>query len=124
VTIQFTVPATNFGTGTASCNPGDYATGGGFYLDGTKEQAIQSHSNIINGPNPAGWYLQVYNSDNRDDTANAQVICQTPVTVAGIGVPEFGSFYVAIALGAILYFILSRRTTKRPLLGTTSATNS
>ena len=44
------------------------------------------------------------------------MVCQTPVTVAGVGVPEFGSLYAAIALGAVAYFMLSRRLTRRPTL--------
>jgi hypothetical protein len=46
----------------------------------------------------------------------AEVICQTPLTVAGIGVPEFGSLYVAIALGAVVYFVMSRRLARRPTM--------
>jgi hypothetical protein len=42
------------------------------------------------------------------------IICQSPITVAGVGVPEFGSLYVAIALGAVVYFMLSRRFGRRP----------
>jgi hypothetical protein len=44
------------------------------------------------------------------------VVCQTPITVAGIGVPEFGSLYVAIALGAVVYFVMSRRLARRPTM--------
>jgi hypothetical protein len=47
---------------------------------------------------------------------DAFAICQTPITVAGIGVPEFGSFYVAIALGAVVYFMLSRRLARSPTI--------
>jgi hypothetical protein len=43
-------------------------------------------------------------------------ICMTPVTVAGIGVPEFGSLYAAIALGAVVYFMLSRYSSRKPSL--------
>jgi len=39
-----------------------------------------------------------------------------PITVAGIGVPEFGSLYIAIALGAVLYFLLARRYSGRPTI--------
>jgi hypothetical protein len=46
----------------------------------------------------------------------AQVTCQSPITVAGIGVPQFGSLYVAIALGVVVYFILSRRYAGRPTI--------
>jgi hypothetical protein len=33
-----------------------------------------------------------------------------------VGVPEFGSLYVAIALGALVYFMLSKRYARRPLV--------
>ena len=36
-------------------------------------------------------------------------ICHSTLTVAGIGVPQFGSFYVAVALGAVVYFLLAKR---------------
>jgi hypothetical protein len=45
-----------------------------------------------------------------------EIICQTPVTVAGIGVPQFGSLYVAIALGAVAYFLMSRRFARTPTI--------
>jgi hypothetical protein len=46
-----------------------------------------------------------------------EIICQSAVTLpAGIGVPEFGSLYVAIALGAVVYFMMSRRFARRPTM--------
>jgi hypothetical protein len=36
-------------------------------------------------------------------------ICHSTLAVAGIGVPQFGSLYVAIALGAVVYFLLAKR---------------
>ena len=36
-------------------------------------------------------------------------ICHSTLAVAGIGVPQFGSLYVAIALGALVYFLLAKR---------------
>jgi hypothetical protein len=70
-----------------------------------------------NGENPNGWFIAVHNlSGGATFTITAQIICQSPLTlVAGIGVPEFGSLYVAIALGALVYFMLARHfTTRRP----------
>jgi hypothetical protein len=101
------------------CKTGDYATGGGFstdtpgaivlsraaFFDGT------SYSFITNGQ-PNAWGAVVGLGSEHE----VQVVCQTPVTVAGIGVPEFGSLYVAIALGAVVYFMLARHFTKRPAI--------
>ena len=101
----------------AHCNSGDYATGGGarsqspgvlvvtepeFYDFGSGLYSIGTTGT------PNAWfaisttYVQVW------------VVCQTPVTVAGIGVPQFGSLYIAIALGAVAYFLLSRRFPRGP----------
>ena len=65
----------------------------------------------LTGDNPNGWAVNLQNSYSGDLDAEVQIICQSPVTVsvAGIGVPEFGSLYVAIALGAVIYFALSRQ---------------
>jgi hypothetical protein len=65
-----------------------------------------------NGDNPNGWFVSVHNlSGGSVFTDSVEIICQSPitVTVAGIGVPEFGSLYIAIALGALIYFPLSRQ---------------
>jgi hypothetical protein len=43
-------------------------------------------------------------------------VCQMPIAVGGISVPEFGSLCVAIALGAVAYFMLSRRFARRPTI--------
>jgi hypothetical protein len=68
------------------------------------------------GPPPNSWDVQVVNQFALGSTAGAQVVCQTPIVVAGIGVPEFGSLYMAIALGALVYFMLSRQFTRRPTI--------
>jgi len=101
------------------CNTGDYATGGGLgadsgaiYVSVSKPMFIDgsSFSNVRAGqPNAWGGTLTTVNG--LASTANIEfwVVCQTPTTVAGIGVPQFGSLYVAIALGAVAYFLLARR---------------
>jgi len=124
--------ASSFGITTSSCNPGDYATGGSI-LQGTS-----SHSGITGFPSqlvvywdvptvagvpaqtgekPDSWIGEVFNTDSVGaHSYEVTVVCQTPIAVAGVGVPEFGSLYVAIALGAMVYFVLSRRFTRRPSL--------
>jgi len=87
---------------------------GAFILDSAGNPAAANE-------NPNGWAIHVSNHNSFAVTLWFQIICQSPITVAGIGVPEFGSLYVAIALGALVYFMLTRRMAKRPLLGTTSA---
>jgi hypothetical protein len=68
------------------------------------------------GDNPNGWFIVVHNlTTGSAFTIQAEIICQSPLTlVAGIGVPEFGSLYVAIALGALVYFMLARHFARRP----------
>ncbi len=68
------------------------------------------------GDNPNGWRIDARNPNpSFDEALDVQIICQSAITVpAGIGVPQFGSLYVAIALGAALYFMLSRRFSGGP----------
>jgi len=70
----------------------------------------------VTGENPNGWFIELRSTVNADLFTNAYIICQSPITVAGIGVPEFGSLYVAIALGAVVYFMLSKRFNRRPTI--------
>jgi hypothetical protein len=63
-----------------------------------------------------GWGVQVSNRDASGANMNVIILCTTAITVAGIGVPQFGSLYVAIALGAVAYFLLSRRLAGRPAI--------
>jgi hypothetical protein len=69
------------------------------------------------GDIPNGWRFL---TDNPDHFSTIDfpvfIACQSPIAVAGIGVPEFGSLYVAIALGAVVYFMLSRRFARRPTI--------
>jgi len=97
----------------ADCNQGDYVTGGG-YSGGLTTNIVVSISQPDRG---VGWGIEVYNTGSTFNIdANAVAVCQTPITVAGIGVPEFGSLYVAIALGALLYFALSRKFSRGPTM--------
>jgi hypothetical protein len=66
------------------------------------------------GDIPNGWSVALHNTQAFPISDYVYILCQSPVTVAGIGVPQFGSLYVAIALGAVAYFMLSKRFTKRP----------
>jgi hypothetical protein len=103
------------GIAIASCiNPGDYATGGGYFFDIGLVVAASYPSGPHTGPNPTGWEAIAYNPTPNALGLLAYVVCQTPVTVAGIGVPEFGSLYIAIALGAVVYFMLSRHFKRSP----------
>jgi|SRR6267378_5716875 len=121
VTSTYTAAANSIAPGSASCRASDYATGGGFALSVTDEVIIFSTSNILNGPNPTAWIVSVANHDQLfANTFSVTVICQTPITVAGISVPQFGSLYVAIALGAVSYFMLARRLAGRPTISTQS----
>lgn len=95
-------------TFTANCNPADYATGGGFSVG---EGVIVLDSKPSTQVNPTGWSILVILSPSANgfQSANVFVVCQSPITVAGVGVPEFGSLYIAIALGAMIYFLFARR---------------
>ncbi len=61
------------------------------------------------GETPNGWAVIVHNPEATPEAVGVQIICQSPITVAGVGVPEFGSLYAAIAIGAVAYFLLARR---------------
>jgi len=105
------------------CNAGDYAVSGG-YLPGFigpagGEANIAASYPTLNGikanvgETPNGWFFVGSNNSplvgGGSQSATVWAVCQTPITVAGIGVPQFGSLYVAIALGAVAYFLLARR---------------
>jgi len=109
------------------CTTGDYATGGGVEAAGAAVVAVSfSEPLFFDGTNyfiavsgqPNAWVGAGHTTSGADVgmLVHAWVVCQTPITVAGIGVPEFGSLYAAIALGAALYFMLSRRFARRPTI--------
>jgi len=108
VNTSASIPANSYGDVVAPCNTGDYATGGGF-VNGNPYHMIIIQSIPQGGPPPDGWDVQVINQFSLSSDAHAYVVCQTPIVVAGINVPEFGSLYVAIAIGAVVYFLFSRR---------------
>jgi hypothetical protein len=114
----------------ADCRSGDVATGGGHFniVDNIYSNPIVlfsgpevfdgvSHSFAHTGQTASSWRVDErgLSSDVLGIEFGAFVECMTPVTVAGIGVPQFSSLYVAIALGALVYFTLARRYSKRPL---------
>jgi hypothetical protein len=116
--VVFGANAPNVGTADVHCNNGDYATGGGGRggsgpLQSTHPEKFDGTSYVeaITGQ-PNAWGAWVFSSQVGAEVL-VWVVCQTPITVAGIGVPQFGSLYVAIALGAVLYFMLSRRFARR-----------
>jgi len=102
-------------TDAATCNSGDYVTGGGW--EGTGRIVVHTSEAQALGPGPVQWKVTAENTDGGISQQLVVVaVCQAPITVGGIGVPEFGSLYVAIALGAVVYFMLSRRFARRPTI--------
>ena len=111
-----------------NCPSVDYAVSGGYTPGGFSigKDSVEELPDIIanyptlggvqtlTGQTPDGWGFQGANGSGFDYTATVWVVCQTPLTVAGIGVPQFGSLYFAIVLGAVAYFLLSRRFSRRP----------
>src|SRR3989442_12114198 len=85
---------------TPFCNTGDYVTGGGYLLNGQLGDVLILVSRpFVPGTNPSGWNVQGYDQSSQTsvtDSIVAYAVCQRPVMVAGIGVPEFGNFYIAI----------------------------
>jgi len=111
---QFSVaPQSEVITG-ADCHSGDYVTGGGF--DTRNLILIAAEPQSHNSLDPPNQYVvdEINPSTVNTNGGLVEAICQTPITVAGIGVPQFGSLYIAIALGAVLYFLLSKRFAGRP----------
>ena len=105
-------------TGYASvyCNPGDYATGGGGsgYSSLTPlwvSAPLTGNPGLYSatGDHPDGWVVDFSTAPSTGFTDHAYVICQSPITVAGVTAPEFGQLYIAIALGALVYFLMARR---------------
>jgi hypothetical protein len=115
---SYTVSASSAGfNANVHCNSGDYATGGGAAtnfpsalvtnLPEAYSSSSGSYSTSFSGV-PNAW-----GGSSTQAGLAVFVVCQTPITVAGIGVPEFGSLYVAIALAAVVYFALTVLRQKR-----------
>jgi hypothetical protein len=101
----------------ATCIGGDFATGGGWLANSL--HTLSSFPTLAGnvaaaGTVPDGWMVYTENPTSSATALTVFADCLAPITVAGIGVPEFGSLYVAIALGAVAYFMLSRRFARRP----------
>lgn len=109
----------------ADCNTGDYVTGGGWNSGNDPpthpiSMPTKGDATIFtNGVTPDGWQVAFENTNGISYGVSAYAVCQTPITSAGLTVPEFGSLYVAIALGALVYFGLSvlRSRSKAPITG-------
>jgi hypothetical protein len=115
-----TIHTQGSGNAVVFCNSGDYSTGGGFTMDRVPGLSITDSGSTYASDlsHLTGWHVGAYNPLGFDVALAAITICQAPITVAGIGVPQFGSLYVAIALGAVVYFMLSRRFAGRPTIST------
>ncbi len=129
---SYVVYATQDGTGNSAtsaaavCSTGDYATGGGAeetgattgFVFSSKPQFFDGSSvtDITTGQ-PNAWFGGVETADGSASVLSfgirVWVVCQSPITVAGVTVPEFGSLYVAIALAAALYFVMSTLRQRR-----------
>jgi hypothetical protein len=121
---DYVVASLSAGYFSATCNGGDFATGGGWLGNGlfTKSSFPTLGGNeAASGTVPDGWTVYTENHDTSTPRGlDVFADCLAPITVAGIGVPEFGSLYVAIALGAVVYFMLARRLAGRPTISTQS----
>jgi hypothetical protein len=118
-----------------SCNTGDYAVSGGYHSNTFSDVPggdtpimygsfpTVGGSDASGGQTPDGWAFEATNpSDVSGATFDIWVVCQTPITVAGIGVPEFGQLYVAIALGALVFYLMGRYMTKKNALTSVPST--
>jgi len=97
-------------------NPGDYAISWGVNLqssgvhsEGAWPAFGGQKGGATAGQTPDGWWFGWHNDAPFSQNGYEWLVCQTPIKVAGIGVPQFESLYIAIALGAVAYFLLSRR---------------
>jgi hypothetical protein len=100
------------------CNSGDYATGGGGIVASGSLRASEPVKGTSVPTSPAdgapdGWYIDIDIAHSLTGPSATSfivfVVCQTPITVAGVTAPEFGQLYVAIALGALVYFLMAKR---------------
>jgi len=104
------------GADTALCHTGDDVTGGGY--DTAYSLSVEQDHPLL--PSNDNWGVFAENPHDFSVVLKAWAECQTPITVAGVTAPEFGSLYIAIALGAVAYFVLSRRLAGRPTISTQS----
>jgi hypothetical protein len=112
---------TGVGSATAMCSsPTDSTQHYGYTNQGFGRTVLDAFpvnsggTEAATGQTPNGWHVVMSSSPGA--VSDLYIICQSAITVAGIGVPEFGSLYVAIALGAVAYFVLSRHFKASPAI--------
>jgi hypothetical protein len=71
-----TTGAPGCGSATASCNPGERATGGGASIAGVHAQLTDSSPASINPP--TSWFGQGKDTDSTTDNVNVYVLCASP----------------------------------------------
>jgi len=124
VATQTTVVPPSGASDVVKCNPGDYTTGVGGYDQMGNGLLVVTNitpvgppywTNIYSG-SPAGYeYSILSHGSGAPYEVKFYAICQTPIPLpAGIGAPEFGSLYAAIAIGAVAYFLMAKRFAKSP----------
>jgi hypothetical protein len=97
-----------------SCDPGDLPTGGEYQIHEGGAVAGVGEANVfvvygspLGAPNT--WTVVAFDHWQRDTLIlEVYLYCMSPITVAGIGMPEFGSIYIVIILAAAFYSVLTR----------------
>jgi hypothetical protein len=69
---------------------------------------------VVTDDNPNGGRLTFSRSPGA--VTEVYTIFQSPITVGGSECPSLASLCVAIALGAVAYFVMSRRFARRPTI--------
>ena len=101
----------------------DVVTGGGFEMNalgGTNYPPVVQTSYPFTQSGHNGWLVWVEDPDLSGALSNSYNVyaeCMTPTTIAGIGVPQFGQLYTAIALGALVFYLLGRYMRRSKELG-------
>ena len=90
------------------CDTGDFATGGASAKEG--EMILNGESPLPQalGATPWGWRADAVNPTEDPLQLTVYVVCMSPITIAGIGVPEFGSIYILMIIGAAVYLVLTK----------------
>lgn len=104
------IVAQRYSSFTAWCDVFDYVTGGGYNVMGGwryDERVVSSMSNTEG--EQQGWLVTIFGMHGgSEETITVYARCMPPITVAGIGVPEFGSFYILLSVVVGAYFVLFR----------------
>ncbi len=75
------VAAGSRGAASASCDPGDFAAGGGFNEGGNVPSLVLADSFPIPSGAPTGWAVGVFNPGAVDGIVEAKVVCMRPVSL-------------------------------------------